>query len=682
MATLGNTAKPTSTIEAWDGPYEIMAILLTLPAGGPWNITDVGVWAAGYAGVSCNARVCVWSSGGTLLASSATFTLVGQAFVNGNISSYQRSLGPVQVNGGTQVYVGLQVEVNAQYQFGRYSSGSHLDVAASAFPSSFGSFSSHSPAGSAWLVYETANQAPNAPTSLSPTGNAIVSSGTSPTVSGTRSDPDSGDYITAYQIVVYEDNGTTVIQDTGKVAVGGSPTTFSRALALNGAHKYVKWKARTWDKQDVAGPYSAQQRFYANAVPGTPSLPSVSSSSTLTPSFSGSFSDAGDTLAAIQIEVTENQSPYTSKWASGDIAKAGTSWTQAYAGSALAWGTPYRVRYRVKDSHGAYSSWSSWKGWTPVQPLGPDNLSPTSTNPRQSSLTPTLTVGHSANFRNDEIDVRTADNGGGTLIWDKNWDGADYANTTSKARVYAGTALNYGGTYYWRSRIELSDGTISEWSDWYPFRINATPNAPTGLTPTGGVVTSDTTPDLKMNFSDADEDQGDTPSAVDVEVRNNATDALVWSQTGAVPVPSGGYDHVVTPAALANEVTYKWRARFTDAMGRQGAYSAYQIFKVSQPPLGTLVAPADAGVVTESTPTLDWTFSSPGGKAQYAYRIRVFDQGPTGAHYTDEVQVWDSGTVVSSDTQRDLPVGILEDAHDYRWELTVTDTDQLTHVLP
>lgn len=680
MATLGTTTEPTTSQE-WFGlnTTNHFAVLLTMPSGGPWEISSLGAWLAGQS-ESCNFKLCIWSSGGTLLASSATLTAASMGFALGNNANYESAVGPIEVNGGAQVYVGFARDPADNVQFGTRS-GSRAQWYSSGWPSSFGAWSSVSGAIGAYINdYHDANTAPNAPTSLNPNGNEVVSLGTAPVCSGTRSDPDSGDYITAYQIIVYEDNGTTVIRDSGKISVSGSPTTFARTMALNGSHKYVKWKARTWDKKGAAGPYTSHQRFYVNSVPGTPGAPTVDTDD-LTPDISGSFTDSGDTLAAVQVEVTLGASPYTSKWSSGDIAKSGSSWTTTYAGSALAWGTSYRARYRVKDSHGAYSAWSAYKTWTPVQPVGPSNLTPRTTNPRLFDQTPDLTIGHSALFQNDEVMVRSvASDSGGTTMWSKTWDGVDYADVTSKVRTYAGTALAWGSTYYWKARVELADGTVGAWSAYYPFRLNAAPAAPTGLSPTGGVVLSTLTPTFLMTFADPDLDQGDTPLNGDLEIYNNATGALVRSVAASTVYNDGVWVYTGTPA-LAYETTYKWRFRFRDANGLEGPWSAYQVFKLSQPPAAALTAPASASVVIESTPTLDWTFSSPGGKTQYSYRVYIYDKGPTGANYVDEELVYDSGDVISTATSHDVPRGNLLDDHDYRWEVEVKDTDLLSYTL-
>lgn len=684
MATLGNTTKP-ATSQEWFGLNSTnhIAMALTLPAGGPWRIYRLGQWVAGQ-GETSRVRLCLWSAGGGLARQSDQFTAASMAFALGNTQKYEMDIDDYEVAGGTTVIVGFWRHPSDNTQHGMTGSGSHYHKLSTATsPQSLAGFSTHGGQVGAYLYYESANQAPNAPTNLSPTGNAVVSSGTSPTLSGTRSDPDGGDTLSAYQIVIRNDADSATVYDSGKINVGGAPTTFSRQVSLPASHTFYRWRARTWDAAGLVGPYSSLQRFKANSVPSAGAAPTVSSVATLTPTFGGVFTDPGDTLAAIRIQVEQPTS--TSKWSSSDIAKSGASgasWSQAYGGSALSYGVAARVRAQVKDSHGSYSAWSAWKSWTPTQPQGPDSCSPAGTNPRLASLTPTLTVGHSANFRNEQIQVRTLPDGGGVLLWDKAKEGSDYGNTMSVGRTYAGTALSYGGTYYWRALVELSTGVDTEWSDWMPFRINATPNAPSGMSPSGGVVTSELQPTLIAIFNDPDTDQGDFADEVDVEVRDNSDDSLDWSQTDATP--SDPDRHVVqVGTTLEYEKTYKWRARFKDEMGREGPYSSYQLFKVSEPPEATLVAPSDEAVVEESTPTLEWSFASPGGKAQFSYRVFVYDLGPTTDPFEEEekVQVYDSGERIGADETHDVPFGVLVNDRDYQWTVVVKDTDGLSYTL-
>ncbi len=637
MPTLGSTSEPTTSQVGYGlNVTNHYAVAITMPSGGPWLITDLGAWVRGW-NEACDFRICVWSSGGTLLGQTAVLTASnGGGLAVGNNVKYTAGVqgAGVEVNGGQTVYVGVARDPSTDIQFGTRS-GTRRQRYSSSWPASLGSYDSVSGAIGAFIQdYESANVAPNAPTSLQPTGSEVVHNATAPVLKGSRSDPDSGDYITKFEVRVYEDDGTTLVY-SGTFDVNGTPTTFSKTVSLPASHRYYRWKARTWDKNGLAGPYSALQRFYANAVPATPPAPTVDNDS-ITPVIAGGFSDSGDTLASVEIDVDREYDPvfWEEMWDSGTVAKSGTSWTHTYNGPALIFGVNYRFRYRVIDSHGGESALSPYTYVVPVQPLGPTNNTPRTTTPRLSSLTPTLTVGHNATFRNDEVQVRSAAAGGGSLLWSKTWDGVDYAVTTTKARVYAGTALTYGQRVWWRSRIELADGTISEWSAWHEIRINAEPTAPVALAPSGGIGINDTTPQLRARFSDPDTDQGDTPSLVTLEVRNNVTDALVFSQTGVAPSPGVGedgqtYDHRVSTTALTNETVYKWRIRFTDAMGRQGPFSAYQVFKISSPPVATSVGPASP--VTESTPLLDWGFSSPGGKTQYSYRVKVFDKGPSGA---------------------------------------------------
>lgn len=682
MPTLGSTAEPTDG-QAWFGlnSKNNHAIKVQLPWGGPWLVTRLGCWLSGQSETS-DFKLVIWALNGTVLGQTAQDTAASRSFALGNNEKAEMDLiTPVEIAGGTEVFIGFARDPQDNTQFGTRNGVYRRDLASASWPAVMSGYDQVANGGiGAYLIYETANTAPNAPTGLQPTGNEVRHQGTAPILSGTRSDPDSGDYITAYEVEVYADDGTTKVYDSGKSNVGGTPTTFARTVSLPWAHAFYKWKARTWDKEGVAGPFSSLQRFYANAVPATPPQASLSSVSTLTPTFGGSFTDPGDSLSQVRIVVYRVESGAV-MWDT-TVNKTGPAWTHQYAGPALAWGVQYRMLYYTKDANGAWSGSSSFRTWTTVQPTGPDNLSPTGENPRQGSLTPTLTVGHSADFQNDEVQVYTATSLGTPVseMWYKTWEGSDYADTQTKDRVYAGTTLVNGNRYVWRARIELADSSISEWSDWQVIRIAAAPSSPTGMTPTGGEATSDQTPALTMAFADPDIEAGDFADEVDIEVRDNSDDSLDWSVSGGTP--SSGSGHTVdVGATLDYEKTYKWRARFTDSFGLVGAWSAYQLFKVSEPPEASLVGPADASTVEESTPDLEWSYSSPGGKAQYSYRVRVYDLGPTGDLYADPVLVHDSLERIGADEVYTIPFGVLVDGHDYEWEVTVKDTDGLTHVL-
>jgi hypothetical protein len=142
----------------------------------------------------------------------------------------------------------------------------------------------------------TDNTAPNAPTSLDPTGDEVVEVLT-PILSGTFSDPNVGDAMSGYQIQVYEDDGTTLVWDTGTIAKVG--TSFSKQYAgttlIYG--DFYKWKARTKDSSSAWGPYSSLQRF--QVVDDTPpaaidGLSATAGDASITLDWTASELDPGD----------------------------------------------------------------------------------------------------------------------------------------------------------------------------------------------------------------------------------------------------------------------------------------------------------------------------------------------------------------------------------------------------
>lgn len=523
------------------------------------------------------------------------------------------------------------------------------------------------------------NVGPNAPTSLAPTGSTVVHTGPLLNVSGVRSDPDSGDYITAYQVQVFDDSapadppvGTPLLHDSGTVTVSGTPTSFSRSISgFNGA--YFKWRARTRDKGGLWSPWSLTQRVFVNSPPGAPGGMNVDTD-TLTPTFRGSFSDPDTVKApatggqASEVEITvQTNDGVTTKWASGPLSNPTTTFAKAYAGTALAYGTAYRWRARWKDNAGAWGAYSAWQTWTPVAPAGPDNLTPRTTSAKLESLTPTLTVGHSLAFTNHEIEVRSLGSPTSNM-----WDpavGTAYAATTSKGVTYAGATLSWGVTYEWRAKV-LVGGVWTGFSAWVPMYINAAPSAPSNLRidgkPSGSVVTP-ARPVVRATFEDPDKlTHADEVNSSEHEITRVDNGAHV----GGSPILAFGEEGVPT-ADLPLDVPLRYRAHMNDGTV-WGAWSDYATFKRSTAPSVGLTAPANASTVTISQPVLDWSYSGSGGKAQISFRVQIFDVG------AGDVLVHDSGTVQSAATSYTVPAGLLQDGGSYRWIVDVTDSDGLT----
>ena len=544
-----------------------------------------------------------------------------------------------------------------------------------------------------WIEYET-NTAPLAPTSLSPSGGETIHTGRTITFSGTRSDPDGGDLLNAYDLEVWNSGHSSKLLDHTSATVAAA-SAFSKALTLpsgSNADRLYEWRARTRDLAGVWGPWSGYQAFRPNTVPNTPAAPTVETD-TLAPLIGGTFADPdpGNTPSRAQIHV-ERTSTGADLWLSGELTISATPWSIAYAGSALTWGEACRARIRTRDNLGGWSAWSSWRDFVPTQPLGPDNMTPRSLTTKANTLTPTLTVAHSVAFRNHELEVYAANSLSSTRLWAPAV-GADYAAATSKAQAYAGTALAWGGTYYWRARIEGTDGVMSAWSALVPFYVNAEPSAPSSLAARdaagaaavesgGTALVTVLIPILEAEYQDPDlGPYADLPSSrvIEIYARNadGSAGALVHTNTLASPPYAVPMTYQVPAAVLVMGNSYLVRWRFADNAARLGPWSGYKPLRVTAAPTVTLTAPAAGAIVTDQTPLLDWAYASTAGKAQRTYEVRIWDLGPAGGPATEEVLAHDSGVILSADTAYLVPPGILADDRAYRWQIDVTDTDGL-----
>lgn len=285
MATVGYTTKPTYGSK-WTGLNTLTqwALKVTMPGGGPWKITRLGVWSRGK-DASARAVVAVWSdSAGSpagLLGSSSEFTMSGASLAIANNLNYEADVStPIVVNGGTAVWIGMAHHPSDAAQMAYNNTGTiKVKTATTGWPTPITmsgastdptAISSNGTQPGFYAYYEQANTAPNAPTLTSPANGARVV-GTTPTLAFTGSDPDSGDSQLNYDLQVSTDQTFSSVthwnitaQTTGQTGFSVS-RTFAGTALTRGATYY--WRARTTDVGGLTGAWSSARSFIPNELP-------------------------------------------------------------------------------------------------------------------------------------------------------------------------------------------------------------------------------------------------------------------------------------------------------------------------------------------------------------------------------------------------------------------------------
>lgn len=535
------------------------------------------------------------------------------------------------------------------------------------------------------LEVET-NTAPEAPINVDPAGGDIGEIvGGLISFSGERVDADVGDYVDAVQVQVYANGatdgspGTAIIDRV--VTFTDHPSRFVAPISstLLTVGTPYRWRAKTRDRHGAWSPWSplADAQFIPDSPPSAPTNLAVDQT-TVDPTFSGTIVDPdGDDLGAVRILVYQDTAlGAVLMWDSGWATSGGTRFAVNYGGLPLTVGERFRWAAQVRDEWGGEGPLSAYQTWTVAAITGPDAMSPIDVEMLQDSITPTLTIGHSANFDAYELEVgRFADGSG--LVWDVGVTAI--ASTGSTGVVYAGTVLTWGRTYYWRAKVRVAGTTWTEWSPWYPFYVDALPVAPVGSVdgsvdsglgtygPYHTITTATAT--LRFPFSDPDVGKGYAEAPTRREIEIVRADTLAAFGASPYVITSGITDTMVT-GTLTAELTYKARARYDDGSGQRSPWSEWLFFKRSVAPVAAAGTAVDA---TDANPLLDWTFTSSPGKAQAGFRAKVF------ANVSGNLVV-DSGFVASAVTEYEVPGEILANATAYRWQVTVYDTDLLTGV--
>lgn len=534
----------------------------------------------------------------------------------------------------------------------------------------------------AWGAYSTyqtfTTHTTAVPVSLAPTGNATASS-TTPTLTGSRGD--TNDTLVSAQVQVYADDGTTLIWDSGTFTAGVTSTSFSKVVGtVLTDSTYYRWRARVTGSAGGTSAFSALQRFFVPAatVPNqtAPLGPGITDT---TPDFTFTRATSFDRHTLDLYSQDDNF--VTPIWSDAPVAYAATTSKAVTSGVTLTYGKRYRWRVRVSADGGV--NWSDYAG--PSEFTMDKALPPVLTSPIDNAWLTTLTPTLQGNTQNAEtistFRIILYGEDQTTVIWDS----GDLAGSGSSfSKVYDGPALTAGARYFWKATYAKTGGIPGDYSPLEDFHINIAPNGPVNRTPATGYVYADDAspiaPTFEAEFSDGDKATwGDFPTKFEVEVARNSDGVVMYTleRTAAL---SGGTNamtdgdvnvtKVIGPggANLTTNVEYRWRTRYTDSKSAVGMWSASNVFKPSQAPSVTVTAPG--ATVTSPSFTASWSFSSPLGKLQTAYRVRV-------VRNADGVQLYDTGKVFSSATTTEVPAGYLQNGVTYGVYVRVWDTDDL-----
>ena len=401
----------------------------------------------------------------------------------------------------------------------------------------------------------------------------------------------------------------------------------------------------------------------ANTAPTAPTIPYTNGGTNPTgvvpsPYFSAIFNDpdTGDTGVSYQIQVnTQSDFLGTVMWDSGlqtmtpatgigfrspNITYGDTDLTNN--------GATYYWRIKFADSGGLTSPWSATAQFTmnttptaPTLPLTNDLTNPTgvltSPAPYFSAIFNDPNTGDTG--IQYKIEVNTNSSFTGTVMWDpglQTMTPATGIGSRSPNITYAGSALSYGTTYYWRVSFADNHGTLSPVSTTANFRVAylpTTPSAPTTETLTNPIKVSDLTPEFSALFNDSD--TANTGAYYEIEV-NTASDfggTSMWDTDKTVHSPaivnnnrSSEIPYAGT-ALTANGTIYYWRIRFWDSDNLVSSWSTTSNFRMSGPPTAPTSMLVDGQsnplAISSTTPTFSAIYSDPNTDSATAYEIDV-----------------------------------------------------------
>lgn len=181
----------------------------------------------------------------------------------------------------------------------------------------------------------------------------------------------------------------------------------------------------------------------------------------------------------------------------------------------------------------------------------------------------------------------------------------------------------FQGDWYWRARVLSDKDTPGVYSDRQELIISHPPTSKQ-IRPAPGETVAPVSGNVNFSWSFADTEPTDSQTAYWIIVKRTDTDSIIVD-TGWVA--SSVSNALVAVSATYLEVSLSWTIQVKDANGVAGPVSTPVDWVMGTPPVATITAPVDGGVVVTAAPTVTWSYTGSGGRDQKSYRIQIAESG-------------------------------------------------------
>jgi hypothetical protein len=426
------------------------------------------------------------------------------------------------------------------------------------------------------------NQAPNAPSGMTPTGGAIQTTLT-PTLQASFTDPDAGDTLYQYQIILNNaaNGGGSQVWDSGIINASSAEiaaakfTKVYNGAALSYGTTY-SWKARVADDSGTWSAYSAWNNFATSQGPNAPGnlLPSGIQTS-LTPSWSYAYTHpSAVNQQSYRYVITAAQGGavvYDSGVVAHNIANNAAEGGTIPGGANLQYGLAYIFSVFATDTNAAQSPTATSAFSIAARPT----VSPSSpiANTSVNSQTPTIAWSYAdANgYAQTKYQIQAYNNSSGALLWD-----SGQVSSASASVVWAGSAISFGVTVRWHVQVWNSANIPSTVSADNYFQVINLPSA-TITAPTNGGTITNNAPTITWIYT-ASSTGNPQASATIILLDANNNQLTSYVQAGA------GTSFNFPAGVLKHKVTYKVKVQVTDSGSLVGTSAANSFTLIYTPP--------------------------------------------------------------------------------------------------